>query len=182
LGALAHPLIADFNKKIARDYQCLEENLGFALRATFIIDPDGDIVHADCNITRIGRSVDEVLRLLQAAQTGDQTPVGWKVGSKTWARDSRSGRTASKEGRTFVSITPKARPNVEKMSGYTPGEQPRPGERVVKLNTNENPFPLARAWSKPSATSIQNDCGATQAPAQKISAKPRRGCTGFRPT
>jgi peroxiredoxin (alkyl hydroperoxide reductase subunit C) len=83
LGALAHPLIADFNKKIARDYQCLEENLGFALRATFIIDPDGDIVHADCNITRIGRSVDEVLRLLQAAQTGDQTPVGWKVGSKT---------------------------------------------------------------------------------------------------
>ena len=40
-----------------------------------------------------------------------------------------------------MSITPKARPNVEKMSGYTPGEQPRPGERVVKLNTNENPFP-----------------------------------------
>jgi len=40
-----------------------------------------------------------------------------------------------------VSITPRARPNVEKMSGYTPGEQPRPGERVVKLNTNENPFP-----------------------------------------
>ncbi len=40
-----------------------------------------------------------------------------------------------------MSIAPKARPNVEKMSGYTPGEQPRPGERVVKLNTNENPFP-----------------------------------------
>ena len=40
-----------------------------------------------------------------------------------------------------MSITPKARPNVERMSGYTPGEQPRPGERVVKLNTNENPFP-----------------------------------------
>ena len=27
------------------------------------------------------------------------------------------------------------------MAGYTPGEQPGPGERVIKLNTNENPFP-----------------------------------------
>ena len=32
------------------------------------------------------------------------------------------------------------RPNVREMHGYTPGEQPGPGERVVKLNTNENPF------------------------------------------
>jgi histidinol-phosphate aminotransferase len=27
------------------------------------------------------------------------------------------------------------------MDGYTPGEQPSVGERVVKLNTNENPYP-----------------------------------------
>src|SRR3954466_623947 len=33
------------------------------------------------------------------------------------------------------------RPTVRQMEGYTPGEQPAPGERIVKLNTNENPFP-----------------------------------------
>jgi len=32
------------------------------------------------------------------------------------------------------------RANIRAMHGYTPGEQPSPGERVVKLNTNENPF------------------------------------------
>lgn len=36
---------------------------------------------------------------------------------------------------------PRARPTIEAMDGYLPGEQPAPGERVVKLNTNENPYP-----------------------------------------
>jgi histidinol-phosphate aminotransferase len=33
------------------------------------------------------------------------------------------------------------RPNIAAMQGYTPGEQPRPGTGVIKLNTNENPYP-----------------------------------------
>ena len=33
------------------------------------------------------------------------------------------------------------RQNIEKMVGYVPGEQPADGERVIKLNTNENPYP-----------------------------------------
>ena len=33
------------------------------------------------------------------------------------------------------------RPNVDAMEGYVPGEQPKPGTNIIKLNTNENPYP-----------------------------------------
>ncbi len=39
------------------------------------------------------------------------------------------------------SKVPSARPAIDRMSGYVPGEQPGPGDKVVKLNTNENPYP-----------------------------------------
>lgn len=33
------------------------------------------------------------------------------------------------------------RPNVDAMAPYVPGEQPQPGTKIIKLNTNENPYP-----------------------------------------
>lgn len=33
------------------------------------------------------------------------------------------------------------RPNIERMAAYVPGAQPPAGAKVVKLNTNENPYP-----------------------------------------
>jgi histidinol-phosphate aminotransferase len=44
---------------------------------------------------------------------------------------------------------------IQKMAPYVPGEQPRPGQRLVKLNTNENPYPpsprVRRAIAKAAA-------------------------------
>jgi histidinol-phosphate aminotransferase len=33
------------------------------------------------------------------------------------------------------------RPAIDAMTGYIPGEQPKPGIKIIKLNTNENPYP-----------------------------------------
>lgn len=33
------------------------------------------------------------------------------------------------------------RPAIAAMKGYVPGEQPKPGTQIIKLNTNENPYP-----------------------------------------
>lgn len=48
---------------------------------------------------------------------------------------------------------------IEKMSAYKPGEQPRPGERLIKLNTNENPYPpsprVRRAMVRVAADSLR---------------------------
>lgn len=32
------------------------------------------------------------------------------------------------------------RPSIEALVGYKPGEQPKPGQPIIKLNTNENPY------------------------------------------
>ncbi len=42
--------------------------------------------------------------------------------------------------RTAIPFPP-PRDHVAQSSGYTPGEQPRAGDRIIKLNTNENPYP-----------------------------------------
>jgi peroxiredoxin (alkyl hydroperoxide reductase subunit C) len=83
---LGYPLLADQRRQVSRDYDVYLEDDGHTLRATFIIDPEGTIRYALMHDTNIGRSTDEILRSLQALQTGELCPVDWLPGEATLTR------------------------------------------------------------------------------------------------
>ena len=83
LGELNYPLAADPSHKVSKDYGVLIEDKGSALRALFIINPEGKLQYQVIHDDNIGRNVDEVLRVLQALQTGGVCPANWRPGDET---------------------------------------------------------------------------------------------------
>ncbi len=80
LGTLNYPLLSDLSKQVSREYGVLLEDKGFALRGTFLIDPDGRVRYASVQDTGIGRSVEEILRVLRSLKTGELCPAEWRPG------------------------------------------------------------------------------------------------------
>ena len=83
LGALYFPLLSDPHKRTAHQYGVLDEDSGAALRATFIVDPEGVIRWVNVSSGGIGRGTVELLRSLQALQTGRSCPANWQIGDAT---------------------------------------------------------------------------------------------------
>jgi len=83
LHDLPFPLLADFTGENAKAYEVYKESTGYALRGLYIIDPDGVLQYSVIHPEDVGRSSEEILRVLQALQTGEKTPCGWKPGDKT---------------------------------------------------------------------------------------------------
>lgn len=86
LGALNYPLVADLSKTISQNYSVLLD-AGISLRGLFIINPEGKVVYEVVHDLGVGRSVDEVLRVIQAfqhiAKTGEVCPANWAPGKST---------------------------------------------------------------------------------------------------
>ena len=80
---LDYPLLSDLSKKTARSYGVLDEVTSTARRGLFIIDPNGVVQYMLIHNDRVGRSVDEVIRVLKALQTEELCPINWKPGEKT---------------------------------------------------------------------------------------------------
>ncbi|MCH7723868.1 MAG: peroxiredoxin [Bacteroidetes bacterium] len=83
LKDLKMPLLADTSKSLGKDLGILEAEEKIAYRATSIVDPEGKIRWASVNELSVGRNVNEVLRVLDALQTGGLTPCNWEPGQKT---------------------------------------------------------------------------------------------------
>lgn len=94
LGTMKIPILSDLTKSISKDYGVLLESgddAGVALRGTFVIDPKGTLRIAHVHDLPVGRSVDEILRVIEALQFneahGDVCPANWKKGDATMKPD-----------------------------------------------------------------------------------------------
>ena len=83
LKTLPFPMLADTKRELSNALGILHRGEGVPLRATFIVDPQGVIRWASVNDLSVGRNVDEVLRVLDALQTGELCPCNWKAGEPT---------------------------------------------------------------------------------------------------
>ena len=83
LRDLPFPMLADTRRELAGALGVLHKEDGVALRATFIVDPEGVIRHVSVNDLSVGRNVDETLRVLDALQTDELCPCNWQKGAPT---------------------------------------------------------------------------------------------------
>lgn len=82
LKDLPFPMLADIKRELSSALGILDKDAGVALRATFIVDPNGIIQFAVCNSLNVGRNVEEVIRVLDALQTDELCPCNWKKGEE----------------------------------------------------------------------------------------------------
>jgi peroxiredoxin (alkyl hydroperoxide reductase subunit C) len=85
------PIVEDPSMAVARAYGMLhpDAHSSATVRASFVIDPEGLIRAITWYPMNVGRSVEELLRLVSALQTSDKsevfTPEGWRPGDPVLA-------------------------------------------------------------------------------------------------
>lgn len=86
IEGVAYPLLGDVTKKVSRDYGILNEELGVALRAVFLLDKDDVVQYASVNNLSLGRNISELLRVVDALthvqRVGEVCPANWDVAQK----------------------------------------------------------------------------------------------------
>jgi len=83
LRSLPFPMLADLKRELTGALGILDPDAGVAQRATFIVDPQGVIRFVYVTDLNVGRSPEEVLRVLDALQTDELCPCNWQKGGQT---------------------------------------------------------------------------------------------------
>lgn len=83
LPGLAFPLAADPDGAVARAYRVFLEKEGIAARGLFLIDPEGVVQWYVVHNQNVGRKSEEILRVLDALQTGGLCAEGWSAADPT---------------------------------------------------------------------------------------------------
>ncbi len=83
LSKLNHYMFADVTGALVDQLGVRDKTDGVALRATFIVDPDNTIQHVSVNGLNVGRSPEEILRILDGVQTDELCPCNRSLGGAT---------------------------------------------------------------------------------------------------
>ncbi len=83
LRDLPFPMLSDIKRELSMQLGILDAEAGVAQRATFIVDPQGVIRFVYVTDLNVGRSPEEVLRVLDALQTDELCPCNWQQGDAT---------------------------------------------------------------------------------------------------
>jgi peroxiredoxin (alkyl hydroperoxide reductase subunit C) len=83
LRELPFPMLSDIKRELTGSLGILDPQAGVAQRATYIVDPEGVIRFVYVTDLSVGRSPEEVLRVLDALQTDELCPCNWQKGEET---------------------------------------------------------------------------------------------------
>jgi len=80
LKDLPFAMLADIKRELSSALGILDRQEGVAMRATYVVDPEGIIRFASVTDLNVGRNTQEVLRVLDALQTDELCPCNWQKG------------------------------------------------------------------------------------------------------
>ncbi|MBF0253840.1 MAG: peroxiredoxin [Candidatus Omnitrophica bacterium] len=82
LKNLTFPMLSDVKRDLSTALGIIDPNAGVAQRAAYLVDPEGTIRFVMVTDLGTGRNPAEVLRVLDALQTGELCPASWQKGQK----------------------------------------------------------------------------------------------------
>ncbi len=88
IAKITYPMLGDPTGALTRQFGVMIEEEGLALRGTFVVNPELEVVVEEVHSLGIGRNASELLRKVQAAQyvdghDGEVCPAKWTPGEES---------------------------------------------------------------------------------------------------